>query len=82
MALIDSNALKGLGLFALGFVLCWVFLGDSNLRLTYGLTGTPKNCRALIAANIDGWRSNAYTSEAVLNSIDRYCGRSGSNWGR
>jgi hypothetical protein len=48
--------------------------GDPNRTLTYGDTGYPKNCRAIIAENLDAWSYNYYTAEEVLESIARNCG--------
>lgn len=53
---------------------------DRNAEPTYGETGLPKNCRAIIAANIAGWKSGAYTPEEALGSIDRNCGENGYSW--
>lgn len=53
---------------------------DRNSMPTYGETGLPKNCRAIIAANIAGWRSGAYSPEEALESIDRNCGGEGQSW--
>jgi hypothetical protein len=52
----------------------------SNKTLMYGDTGLPKNCRAIIKANIDGWREGEYGAEEVLGSIDRNCGQFGHSW--
>lgn len=54
--------------------------GKSNQYPVYGSSGFPKNCRALIIANIDGYQSGAYTPEEALDSIDRNCGRYGYTW--
>lgn len=54
--------------------------GDKNAKLEYGDSGYPSNCRALIKANIDGWRSGEYKADEALNSIDRNCGENGSTW--
>jgi hypothetical protein len=55
--------------------------GNPNSKVIYGEeSGLPKNCRAIIAANIDGWRSRAYSAEDVLDSIERNCGRYGYSW--
>lgn len=53
---------------------------DSNSKIVYGKTGFPKNCRAIIKENIDGWRMQKYTAEDALNSIDRNCGEFGYSW--
>lgn len=57
-------------------------LGDPNKRLEYGDTGLPKNCRAIIKSNVDGWRSGEYTAEETMGSIDRNCGEHGYSWGQ
>ena len=53
---------------------------DRNAEPTFGETGLPKNCRAIITANIAGWRSGAYSPEEALESIDRNCGAEGHSW--
>jgi hypothetical protein len=57
-------------------------LGDPNEKPTYGDTGLPKNCRAIIKANVDGWRAGQYSAEETMGSIDRNCGEYGYSWGR
>ncbi|MDO5561470.1 MAG: kynureninase [bacterium] len=52
----------------------------SNSYPTYGETGFPKNCRAIIAANIDGYEDGDYTAAEALGSIDRNCGLYGYSW--
>lgn len=47
---------------------------------TFGNSGLPKNCRAIITANIEGWRERRFTAEEALGSIDRNCGRNGYSW--
>ncbi len=61
--------------FLIGYV-----LGQGNQHEVYGDTGNPKNCRALIAKNIEGFDSEDYTAEEALYSIDRNCGRNGIIW--
>ena len=56
------------------------FPKDSNSYPTYGSTGLPKNCRAIIQANIDGVNSRQFAAEDALNSIGRNCGRYGYGW--
>ena len=53
---------------------------SDNSTLLYGTTGAPKNCRAIIKAGVDGYRTKQYTAEDVLASIDRNCGEFGSSW--
>lgn len=57
-------------------------LGDPNDKPTYGETGLPKNCRAIVQANIDGYRSKQYTADEAMSSLERNCGASGYSWGR
>lgn len=57
-------------------------LGDPNDKPKYGDTGLPKNCRAIVQANIDGYRSKQYTADEVMNSLERNCGADGYSWGR
>lgn len=53
---------------------------DPNAKPTYGDSGAPKNCRAIIQANIEGWRSQQYSAEDALASIERNCGANGYSW--
>lgn len=58
-------------------------IGDPNAEATYGeSTGLPKNCRAIIQANIDSWRAKEFTAEEAMNSMERNCGRYGHSWGQ
>ncbi|WAT15806.1 hypothetical protein [Xanthomonas fragariae] len=56
-------------------------LGDPNDHPTYGKTGLPKNCRAIIQANIDGYRTRQYSADEVMSSIERNCGANDYSWG-
>ena len=59
-------------------VVSGLFAGcDSNSQPTFGDTGLPKNCRAIITFNIEGWRARTYKAEDALESINRNCGRNG-----
>lgn len=55
---------------------------DPNARPTYGETGLPKNCRAIVQTNIDGWRAGRWSVEDVMDSLERNCGADGYSWGR
>jgi len=57
-----------------------IFACDPNSEPKYGDTGLPKNCRAIIQANVDGWRLNQYSAEDALASIERNCGANGYSW--
>ncbi len=69
------------------FVAGWVAHRDPNATLTYNEFGDPKNCRAIIQMNLDGWRGpgwhgHRWTAEDALDHIERNCGRAGYSWGR
>lgn len=55
---------------------------DPNADMTYGDTGRPKNCRAIIQDNLDGWHKKRFPAEDALASIERNCGQHGYSWGR
>lgn len=40
-------------------------------------TGLPKNCRAIVQANVDSYRAKEYTADEVMNSLERNCGANG-----
>ncbi len=54
--------------------------GIGNQSLKYGETGLPKNCRALIAANLEGYKYGTYAADEALYSIERNCGPYGIIW--
>ena len=54
---------------------------DTNSKLIYGNTGLPKNCRAIVKENYEGWYLKEYTAEEALDSINRNCGEFGFSWG-
>ncbi|MEN9756630.1 MAG: hypothetical protein RL755_817 [Pseudomonadota bacterium] len=54
---------------------------NNNSKPMYGEeTGLPKNCRAIVQANIDGIRSKQYTVNDALSSLERNCGANGYSW--
>lgn len=55
---------------------------DPNAKPTYGDTGLPKNCRAIIQANVDSWRAGEFTADETMASIERNCGAQGYSWGQ
>jgi hypothetical protein len=55
---------------------------DLNAKPSYGETGAPKNCRAIIANNVAQYEARRFTAEEALASIDRNCGIDGYSWGR
>lgn len=55
---------------------------DPNAKPEYGDTGLPKNCRAIVQANIDGYRSRQYTADEAMWSLERNCGTHGYSWGQ
>lgn len=64
---------------AIGYVVGYHF-GIGNQSRRYGDTGLPKNCRALISDNLEGYALGGYTAEEALYSIDRNCGPNGYIW--
>ncbi len=56
--------------------------GDPNEKPIYGETGLPKNCRAIVQANVDAWRSKQYSTKEIMNSLERNCGANGYSWGK
>ncbi len=57
-------------------------LGDPNRKMTFGPQGDPKNCRAIIYKNYEGYVMEQYKAEEALSSIYRNCGDNGYSWGR
>jgi hypothetical protein len=55
---------------------------DPNAKPTFGKTWLPKNCRAIIQANIDGWRAKQFSAAEALGSIERNCRAYGYSWGQ
>lgn len=51
-----------------------------NSKLIYGKTGLPKNCRAIIKADIDSYKKGVFSAEDALDSINRNCGEFGYSW--
>ncbi|WP_048766296.1 hypothetical protein [Acinetobacter sp. 243_ASPC] len=61
-----------------------------NSKPTFGETGLPKNCRAIIQTNINEYRKIRSSGEnyeiqmadidGVLDSIERNCGENGYSW--
>lgn len=56
---------------------------DPNSKPEFGKeSGLPKNCRAIVQANIDEYRAGLHTAEAVMSSLERNCGANGHSWGQ
>ena len=63
------------------YILSHEFTCNHNSKPIYGEeTGLPKNCRAIVQANIDGIRSKQYTVNDALSSLERNCGANGYSW--
>lgn len=79
-----SPKLKITAALALGIVVGYLMhpVDDLNAKPTYGSYGLPKNCRALIQANLEGYESGQFTAKEALASIDRNCGSDGQIWGK
>lgn len=83
----DSGGAFWGGLF-LGAMTLWIahtfgsLWRDPNEFPTFGDSGLPKNCKAIIQRNLDDWHGHVYTADAVLGSIERNCSITGYSWGR
>ncbi len=78
---------------ALGLTSC---TKDTNNKPTYGETGLPKNCRAIIGAVISEYRkvrdpyAESYEEldyqlsqiDSLIESADKNCGLYGTSWGQ
>lgn len=64
---------------------------DKNNKATYGEeSGLPKNCRAIVQANIDAYKKARNSGEdygtilhdtdGVFDSLERNCGINGYSW--
>lgn len=57
-------------------------LGDPNAQPEFSeSSGLPKNCRAIVQANIDGYRTGEFDADGVMDSLERNCGAHGYSWG-
>lgn len=54
---------------------------DPNSLPTFGKTGLPSNCRALVQMAVDGWKNKVYTASESFASLERNCGAYGQLWG-
>lgn len=63
---------------------------DYNSKPLYGDSGLPKNCRAIVQANIDMYKQVAYSDSSyeqklraaddAMQSLERNCGSHGKSW--
>jgi hypothetical protein len=69
-------------IFLIGIAIGYLISSNINpdSKVEYGETGFPKNCRAIIKENIDGYKSGEYSAEDIIDSIDRNCGEFGYSW--
>lgn len=75
------RVIKTIAILAVGVAIGWFAApGNPNAAAVYGSSGLPKNCRALVQANIDGLRARSYSVEEAIASLERNCGRHGYNW--
>ncbi|ENU80609.1 kynureninase [Acinetobacter sp. ANC 4636] len=65
-------------------VFCFALLGcakDNNSKPIYGKeSGLPANCRAYVQVSINDWRNKKYSTEDIMNGLERNCGENGSLW--
>lgn len=67
----------------LGALAGWHFADkDTNKAPVYGDYGLPRNCRAIVEANVKGYNEGRFTPVEALGSINRNCGSNGYSWGR
>lgn len=72
------------------FVVMLTACSKPNSKPVYGDTGLPKNCRAIVKANIEEYRKIRASQEdyadqmvsidGVMSSLDRNCGENGYSW--
>lgn len=63
-----------------GMVLVLTGCEKPNSKPTYGETGLPKNCRAIVQNAIDEWKLGHYSAEDTMASLERNCGVNGYSW--
>jgi len=51
-----------------------------NDHPAYGENGLPKNCRAIVKANINGYENGEFSAHDALEGINRNCGEFGYAW--
>lgn len=59
------------------------FVGQpmGNQKPVYAANGLPDNCRAIIKENVQYYRNGTYSTDQIMDSIDRNCGEFGHSWG-
>ncbi|MCR5865217.1 hypothetical protein [Aquincola sp. J276] len=83
VALNGGSAVRTCSAAAIAFAAGWLLSGgDPNDRPRLGDTGLPKNCRAIVQANVDAYRAKTYPPDAIMASLERNCGAGGYSWGR
>lgn len=76
----SSSSSLSLACFVFGLAIGFFALKkDGNSQAEFK-NGFPSNCRALVQANIDGWRSGEYKAENIIASLERNCGAMGQLW--
>ena len=53
------------------------FSFSPNYEPSYGESGLPRNCIAIVQENADGVRYGRFSPADALNSIERNCGKYG-----
>jgi hypothetical protein len=76
------NLKEGIIGLVIGLIIGLILSGqqNTNKQLEYSDEGYPKNCRAIIKENIDGYRNGMYSTNEIINSINRNCGEFGQAW--
>ena len=53
---------------------------DPNETAVYGDTGLAVNCRAYVQVSVDSWRNDEYSTQEVMDALERNCGENGWLW--
>jgi len=62
---------------AISFFLGWAYADKKEYEATYGETGLPKNCIAVVQENANAFKAGTISPVDALNSIERNCGKYG-----
>lgn len=76
----NGNALCVFWLVATFLAGAYLNLNSNSYYPTYDDAGYPKNCRAVIEANLDGYHTGKFSAEDALASVERNCGAHGNSW--
>ena len=69
--------MKYMAIVALSFFLGWFYADKKEFEATYGETGLPKNCIAIVQEAANKFRAGQISPVDAMNSIERNCGKYG-----